>query len=244
MADVIFLVDDDDGSREAMTKTLERVGYDVKAFPGAEEALERMRSGDHVDGVVSDVRMPGMDGIEVAARFDELDYPPAVVFCTAYDEYALQALQHQAVAYLLKPVRPADLERALEVAGKVNRVQLAALSREDTEADQRTVSSHTHRGVQSMPIADIRCFLAEQKYVTAVGPEGELMLSESLKELEQEFGDQFLRVHRNALVALGHVLKLERNPGERWHVVLDGVDVRPVISRRHLSEAKQRLLQG
>jgi two-component system response regulator AlgR len=123
-------------------------------------------------------------------------------------------------------------------------VQLAALSREEAEEDRRTVSSHTHRGVQSMPIADIRCFLAEQKYVTAVGPEGELMLSESLKELEQEFGDQFLRVHRNALVALTHVLKLERNSGERWQVVLDGVDVRPVISRRHLAAAKQRLLQG
>ncbi len=64
-----------------------------------------------------------------------------------------------------------------------------------------------------------------------------------VKELEQEFGEEFLRVHRNALVALNHVLKLERSPGERWHVVLDGVDVRPVISRRHLAEAKQRLLQ-
>jgi two-component system response regulator AlgR len=166
------------------------------------------------------------------------------VFCTAYDEYALQALQHQAVAYLLKPVRGAELKRALEGAGKVNRLQLAALEESSGEARGRnSVSSHSHRGVETMPVADIRCFLAEQKYVTAVGPEGELMLSESLKDLEQEFGERFLRVHRNALVAVQHIVRLDREPGDGWHVVLEGVDVQPAISRRHLAEVKQQLLE-
>ena len=240
----ILVVDDEPLARERLLRLLATLRPDAHCLEaaGGAEALASVRA-ESPDLVLLDIRMPGMDGIEVAARFDELEYPPAVVFCTAYDEYALQALQHQAVAYLLKPVRPADLERALGVAGKVNRVQLAALGNGGAEEDKRTVSSHTHRGVETMPLADVRCFLAEQKYVTAVGPEGELMLSESLKELEQEFGEEFLRVHRNALVALNHVLKLERSPGERWHVVLDGVDVRPVISRRHLAEAKQRLLQ-
>ena len=64
MAAVIFLVDDDDGSRDAMTRTLERVGYTLRSFPSAEEALERLREGDEVDAVVSDVRMPGMDGYQ------------------------------------------------------------------------------------------------------------------------------------------------------------------------------------
>jgi two-component system response regulator AlgR len=94
-----------------------------------------------------------------------------------------------------------------------------------------------------MPVEHVRCFMAEQKYVTAIGPEGELMLTDSLKDLEQEFGDRFLRVHRNALVALEHVVKLERDPREGWRVVLDGVETRPAISRRHLAEVKQRLLE-
>jgi two-component system response regulator AlgR len=240
----ILVVDDEPLARERLLRLV------VEQVPGCQcseagdglAALERVRE-ENPDLVLLDIRMPGMDGIEVAGHLGGMEHPPAVVFCTAYDEYALQALEHQAVAYLLKPVRPAALTRALEAAGKVNRVQLAALGEASgVEGDRTSVSSHTHRGVETMPVADIRCFVAEQKYVTAVGPGGELMLSESLKDLEQEFGERFVRVHRNALVAIAHVARLERDPGEGWRVVLEGVEARPAISRRHLSEVKQHLL--
>ena len=185
-----------------------------------------------------DIRMPGMDGIEVAAHLDHLDSPPAVVFCTAYDKYALQALQHQAVAYLLKPVREKELDRALDMAGRVNRLQAASL-RED-EGARSHVSSHTHRGFETMPVADIRCFIAQQKYVVACAPERELLIPEALKELEQEFPSRFMRVHRNALVAVEYVERLERVEGS-WQAVLDSVEASPAVSRRHLAEVKQRL---
>lgn len=240
----ILVVDDESLARQRLQRLIAKLLPDAECTEAGDgvEALERVRT-DDPDLVLLDIRMPGIDGIEVARQLDEMSHPPAVVFCTAYDEYALQALRHQAVAYLLKPVRAEELEQALGAAGRVNRLQLAAL-REPADGGpaRSSVGSHGHRGVETMAVADIRCFLAEQKYVSAVGPDGQLVLTDSLRELEREFADRFLRVHRNALVALEHVVRLERDPVDGWHVVLDGVAVRPAISRRHLAAVKQRLL--
>ncbi len=244
----ILVVDDEALARERLLRLLSELCPDAECreAAGGDEALAQVRR-DNPDLVLLDIRMPGTDGIEVASALDAMDHPPAIIFCTAYDEYALEALRHQAVAYLLKPVRTADMAHALAIAGRVNRMQLAALDESRRAAAGRgraNVSSQTHRGLETMAVADIRCFLAEQKYVTALSPGGELMLSETLKELEREFGDRFLRVHRNALVGLAHIVRLERDPAEGWRVVLDGVEMRPAVSRRHLAEVKQRLLEG
>jgi two-component system, LytTR family, response regulator AlgR len=205
------------------------------------------------DLLLLDIRMPGMSGIELAGRLEQLAEPPAVIFCTAYDEYALDALRHQAVAYLLKPVREAELARALTAAGRVNRVQLAALTAlagaqadgTGERAGQRTrLVSHSHRGIETMAVADVRCLLAQEKYVTACSPWGELLIPDTLKELEREFGERFLRVHRNALVACAHIVRLQRDEDGSWYVVLDGIEKRPLVSRRHLGEVKQRLQTG
>ena len=131
----------------------------------------------------------------------------------------------------------ADLQKALASAGRVNRVQLATL-REDEGRTQ--VSSQGHRGVETLPVADIRCFTAGQKYVTAHAPQRELLLPDTLKDLEEEFGQRFLRVHRNALVALAHVVRLTREAGG-WVVELADSDLRPAVSRRHLAEVKEAL---
>ncbi len=147
---------------------------------------------------------PGQFTLEVAASLDQLAQPPAIIFCTACDDFALQALRHHAVDYLLKPVRLVELQDALAKASRINRLQLAALNAETSGS--RLVSSLTHRGVETLALDAVRCFLAEQKYVTAVSPERELVLQESLKELEQAYGDAFVRVHRNALVALAHIV--------------------------------------
>ncbi len=156
------------------------------------------------------------------------------------------------MAYLLKPVRSADLERALGNAGRVNRVQLANLENaapgiaeaEPSSTTRAQVSSEGHRGLETMPVADIRCFIAGQKYVTAYGANSELLLPDTLKDLQEEFGDRFLRVHRNALVALDHVQRLQRDPDGGWSVALEGVDLRPQVSRRHLPEVKRRVKAG
>lgn len=240
----VLVVDDEFLARERLLRLLARLQPDTVCLEadGGGQALAMVE--EHApDLLLLDIRMPGMDGIELAARLDALEQPPAVIFCTAYDEYALEALQHQTVAYLLKPVREAELARALGNAGRVNRLQLASLRQGGAAEERRQVSSQTHRGVETMAVADIRCFLAEQKYVTACNAEAELLIPDSLKELEREFGQRFLRVHRNALVALEYIVRLQRDDGGTWQVVLDGVEERPTVSRRHLSEVKQRLVE-
>ena len=241
----ILVVDDEQLARERLLRLVARIRPEALCLQAADGASAlAMVAAQQPDLLLLDIRMPGMDGIEVAAELERSASPPAVVFCTAYDEYALQALQHHAMAYLLKPVREKELAQALDSAARINRMQLASLQQAADSGDQRSsVSSHTHRGFESMPVDQIRCFVAEQKYVTAVSPNGELLIPDTLKDLEMEFGDQFLRVHRNALVALQHVVRLEKVPDGAWQVVLDGLEMTPLISRRHLAEAKERLAQ-
>ena len=239
----ILVVDDEPLARERLVRLLQRLRPDdeLREAAAGDEALATARTFGP-DLVLLDVRMPGRDGIEAAAELDTLDNPPAIAFCTAYDEYALQAFQYHAVAYLLKPVRAEDLAECLRSASRVNRAQLARLraSPGAPPDDGERVSSHTHRGFESLSLAEIRCFIAEDKYVSAITPDRELTLSETLKELEERFADRFVRIHRNALVALAHIERLERCKDGGWQVRLCDCDLRPAISRRHLSAVKRR----
>ncbi|MFT7176532.1 MAG: two-component system response regulator AlgR [Halioglobus sp.] len=239
----ILLVDDESLARERLMRLLKKIQPDAQCIQASNgsAALEMVNT-QAPDLILLDIRMPGMDGIEVAMHLRQLDQPPAIVFCTAFDQYALAALQHQAMAYILKPVREADLATALAGAARVNRLQLAALRGDEQGRSQ--VSSQTHKGLETMPITQIRCFIAEQKYVTAYGPDRELLLPDTLKDLEEEFSERFLRVHRNALVSVGHISRLQRDESGSWLVELEGVDSRPAVSRRHLSDVKERMLRS
>lgn len=240
----ILVVDDEPLARERLLRLLQKLRPDAQLFSATDgqEAIARVEE-YAPELVLLDIRMPGIDGIEVAEALDGMKCPPAVVFCTAYDEYALQALQHQAVAYLLKPAREAELQKALETAARVNRLQLEALQgpAETPATARQTISSHSHRGFETLQVAEIRCFIAREKYVAALTAEAELLIHESLKDLEAEFGDQFLRVHRNALVAPRYIRRLEKSEDDGWKVILRDVDDTPAISRRHLGEVKRRL---
>jgi two-component system response regulator AlgR len=238
----ILVVDDEALARERLLRLLATVVPDAEVFEasGGEQALE-LAAARQPDLLILDIRMPGMDGLEIASRLQSQERAPAIVFCTAYDQYALDALDKQAAAYLLKPVREEKLRMAIERAGRVNRMQIAGL--QDEDAGRVHIVSETHKGVEMAVIEEIRCFIAEQKYVRAVHPNGSLLIHETLKELKQEFGGQFVRVHRNALVALAHIAGLRRDSEGGWYVELAGVEESPSVSRRHLAELKEQLRQ-
>ena len=188
--------------------------------------------------VLLDIRMPGMDGLETARHFLELEAPPAVLFCTAYEEHAIAAFDLQAVGYLLKPVRKEKLKAAIAQAVTLNRAQLAALSVQD-ESRRSHISARTHKGLELIPVQDVFYFQADQKYVTVRYSQGEIIVDETLRELEDEFADLFVRVHRNALVAKAKIDGLvKENMGQvkiRLKDVADTVDV----SRRHLPAVRK-----
>ena len=152
----------------------------------------------------------------------------------------MEALEQQAVAYLLKPVREEQLADAIARAGRVNRLQLSRLASE--EGRRTHISNESHRGMEMVRVDQVRCFVAGQKYVAVHHPGGELLIPDSLKELELEF-PELLRVHRNALVALDYVTGLRREEDGHWCVELQDCAVSPQVSRRHLAAVKERLRQ-
>jgi two-component system response regulator AlgR len=188
--------------------------------------------------------MPGRDGLSLAQDIAELEDAPAVIFCTAFDQYALDAFGTNAVGYLLKPVKAEQLLQVLEKAQKLNKIQRVAAQKDNKpkSENQRThITAKTRRGVELISLDDVRYFLADHKYVTVYHRAGEHLLDETLKELEEEFGARFVRVHRNSLVSVKHIEALERNAQGQYQVRLADTELRPVISRRHVSDLKALL---
>ena len=230
----ILIVDDETLARDRLRRMIETDGqHDVVAdVASGQEAIkqsEKLRP----DVCLLDIRMPGMDGIETAQHFLTLEEPPAVIFCTAYEEHAIQAFELQAVGYLLKPVRRADLFRAFNNSVQLNRMQMAAVK--NIDANRRThVCARTYKGVELVNISDIRYLKADQKYVSVRHVKGEVIIDETLRELEEEFPDLFSRVHRNALVSTNHIIGLEKDVQGQLGVRMHDVDELVDVSRRHL----------
>jgi two-component system response regulator AlgR len=195
-----------------------------------------------VDVVLLDIRMPGMDGLECAAHLNTLDTPPAIVFCTAYDVYACQAFDLNAVDYLLKPVRADRLVRALSRAHRLNAATLDQL-REASPKARSHLSVNEKGRIVLIPVVDILYLKAELKYVTVRTAAREFLIEESLTHLESEFGERFLRIHRNCLVAEERIREIGKLPGddEGHFLRLEGLDERLMVSRRQYSALREKL---
>src|SRR5881394_4330587 len=191
----VFIADDEGPARERLKELLQDIADDVPTVLAGEaangvEALERLpASGAQV--LLLDIRMPGMDGLELARHLTGLEQAPAVVFVTAHDKHALDAFELNALDYLLKPVRASRLAAALKkaaVAGAPRREQLARAAggpREYLSVAER------HR-IVLVPVRDIVFLRAEQKYVTVRTKEREHLIEESLIALEREFSEPFV----------------------------------------------------
>ena len=235
----VLIVDDEAPARNRMRDLLADVHPAVPVaivddVAGGREAVRRVEGGG-IDVVLLDVRMPGMDGIEVAQHLQKLESPPAVIFTTAYDAYAIQAFDLHAVDYLLKPIRAARLQEALARAAQ-NHLPKAEVLRELQQAPRTCLSAAERGKVYLIPLEDVRYLRAELKYVTVRTAQREYLIEESLTRLEQEFGARFVRVHRNCLVARAAIRGFERtgtDAGEgSWQVVLADLDERIPVSRR------------
>ncbi|MEX1031808.1 MAG: LytTR family DNA-binding domain-containing protein [Cellvibrionaceae bacterium] len=239
----VIVVDDEPLARDRLARMVERL-EDCQVVAQAENVEQAMAAiAEHdPDVVLLDVRMPEEDGLSAAKRITGMEDPPAVIFCTAYDEYAVDAFSTSAVGYLLKPVKQDDLEAALEKAQKLNKVQLAALWERQAPANQRNhISAKTRRGVELIPLDDVRFFIADHKYVTVYHTDGETLIDDTLKELEHEFTNLFVRIHRNALVAIASIEGMERNAQGQYRVRLKDIAEKPIVSRRHVSRLRELL---
>jgi len=239
----ILIVDDEPLARQRLARFLENL-------PSVSQVWEAVNGLDAIDQVnrhvpdllLLDIRMPGLGGLEVAAHLSQMNEPPAIIFCTAFEEHALEAIRVQAIDYLLKPVRLIDLEKAIQKASKINKLQAASLMAAENPGVNRThLSINSHRGLELLALDDIYFCKAEQKYVQVKTQEHEYLLDESLKQLEEEFDYYFIRIHRNALVAKKYVSRVSKDSKGQAFIWLQGVEEPLEISRRHLSLVRKAL---
>ena len=242
----VLIVDDEAPARHRLRDVLADCAAELpvdivgEASSGL-DALEQVQQ-QPVDAVLLDIRMPGMDGLECAGHLNRLTPPPAIIFSTAYDAYACQAFDLNAVDYLVKPVRAERLVRALSRARRLTAAVLEQLRKAHPNA--RTHLSINEKGrIVLIPVTDILYFKAELKYVTVRTAEREFLLEESLVRLENEFGDAYLRIHRNCLVARHRIREIGKTPGEdEGHFLrLDGLDERLPVSRRQYSALREKI---
>lgn len=238
----ILIVDDEQLARERLQRHLLELdsSYELIQAENGLVALEQSKQ-HNPDIVLLDIRMPGMDGIETATKLSELETPPAIIFTTAYDEYALDAFDTHAIAYLLKPIRKEKLDKALQSAKRLNRVQLQNIQTEESETQDKHLSVRIHSGVRKIELDDIFYFQAEQKYVTVKYREGEVLIEESLKSLEARFSETFIRIHRNALISKQQLIAIRKDQQGRYLTELKDVDKKIEVSRRHVAAVRKFL---
>ncbi|MDR1076834.1 MAG: LytTR family DNA-binding domain-containing protein [Xanthomonadaceae bacterium] len=196
------------------------------------EACARARP----DAVLLDIAMPGMDGMEAAKWLAEQEPSPAVVFCTAYDQHALAAFEAAAIDYLVKPVRKERLLQALE------RIRLYLAGREAAAPARRThLQARLGASLRLIPMEEVYYLQAQEKYVVIRHARGEDVIEESLKSLEDEFGDILVRIHRNCLVARKELVELRRMPDGHVQARLRHVGQSLEVSRRAMANLREML---
>ena len=229
------------GKLKATDPDLEVVGEAVDGVT-AVEAIERLRP----DLVLLDVRMPHLNGFEVLKHLSA--EPPAIIFVTGYDEYAIAAFEVCAVDFLLKPVEPERLSFGIEKARKELR------SRERSEQIERLLARVTQgnylkrvfgrkkKSLLPIRLERIYAFVADEELVYALTDDERHLVDHRLRELEERLDPaQFVRTHRGVIVNLSHILEITHDSRKGDRVTLANGKSFP-ISRRFSAELQKRIL--
>ncbi|KJV39870.1 LytR/AlgR family response regulator transcription factor [Acinetobacter brisouii] len=242
----ILICDDEPLAVERLVRLVSDLGHQVVATAEHGGQVYDLVLEYEPDVVLLDIQMPEIDGLSCARQLAQLEIKPAIIFCTAYDQHALQAFQSQAQAYLLKPIAKNELREVLDQVCKPNQAQVSQFQQSSSQISKKQrqhITAKSHRGVELIPVEQVYYFLADQKYVTIRHQKGSVLIDETLKDLELEFADQFIRIHRNALVSIKFLDGIESICSGQYQVRLRDIAERLVISRRHLPQLRESIQQ-
>jgi len=233
----VLIVDDEALARSRMRALLADIGDPVTEVVGeaadGRAAIEQCEA-LQVQVVLLDISMPVMDGLEAARHLAGGEHPPAIIFCTAYDEHALAAFEARAIDYLVKPVRAERLQAALLRAVKLSDADRRAPASGLGTRSRSHLCARIRGNLRLVAVGEISYLLAEDKYVVVHSDQGEVLIEESLKTLEQEFPDRFVRIHRNCLIAIDRLQGLDRDAEGNLQARVLGAAQPLEISRRCL----------
>ena len=240
----VMVVDDEALARSRLRTLLGDCTSPAVSLDGeaanATQAIELLRRRPF-DVMLLDIRMPGADGLTLAQMLRDMPNAPAVVFVTAHAEHAVQAFELEAVDYLTKPVR---LERLIMSLQKVERTIHSRRGKSADFTAEMLIIQERGRLLR-VPLAEVVYLKAELKYITVRTVAKTYILDGSLSELEEKYKAQFMRIHRNAIIARRSVRALERHvdpeEGEGWAVRLDGVEELLFVSRRQVAAVREAI---
>ena len=241
----VLLVDDEALARSRLRTLLGDCSAPrAEVLAEAANAVQAMTalSRDEFDLVLLDIRMPGADGVTLARSMANMAKPPRVVFVTAHAEHAVQAFDVEAVDYLTKPVRLERLQQALQ---KVERIVHSERASQPEHLEESLIIQD-RGGTERVPLTEVLYLKAELKYITVRTANRSFILDGTINELEEKYAAQFIRIHRNALVARRAVRLLEKHfdpeEGEGWAVRLNGIDELLAVSRRQLTAVREAIV--
>jgi two-component system, LytTR family, response regulator AlgR len=237
----VLIVDDEALARQRVEILLQQLGgYQVFSAENAQQALDNIAKNEP-DLVILDIQMPGLSGLELAEKIQTIKQPPAIIFATAWDQYAINAFEVNAVAYLLKPFSKDQLHQALSKASRLNKIQLKAMIPSKNKTDTKCLVVTQGAIIEKIDLSDVYYFHSEDKYTVLYFTNGQRIIERSLRELEQEYSDSLLRIHRAYLVNKTRIMKVSKNKDGSHQLQLNGTDTKLMISRRMLKEVKATL---
>ena len=229
----ILIADDEPLATERLQLLLARVGgVDLVGTASDGDSAVRMAEALNPDAVLLDIAMPGLDGIDVARALARRRPSPAVIFITAFDQFAVAAFEVAAVDYLMKPVEPSRLASALDRA----RLHLKHRHEQEAARDSADVSpfleefwASDRTGLVRIASRDIDRISAERDYMRLHVGARSWLIHHSMAALEERLDPQtFVRLHRSAIVRREFITGFSRNPSGRWIARLADQSEQPV----------------
>lgn len=234
-----IIVDDEPLARTRIQRFLEAEGK-IHVLGHAVNGREAVQMVNQYkpDVVFMDVEMPVLNGIDAAKEIiNQRARPPAIIFCTAYDQYAVEAFKTQAVGYLLKPISSEELNKAVLSARRVSKLQIQNIL--DNMDQSQNITIQQSGFLSKLPTDEIIYFRAEDKQVIAGKAETEVIVDYTMKVLEEKLSNDFIRVHRNALVSRKSITGLYQDESGQNCVEIKNTNRNFLVSRRHLSEVRK-----
>ncbi|MDO5978975.1 LytR/AlgR family response regulator transcription factor [Flavivirga spongiicola] len=222
-----IIIDDEAPAREGLQNLLKEFPETFSIIATAQNGTEAQEQIERLnpDIIFLDIEMPGCTGFDLLGRLKTI---PMVVFCTAYDQYSLEAFETNSIDYLVKPVKLERIEKTVEKLKSFEKSMssdqilkvLKAISNQKEVNKMTSITVRKNDKLIFIKLEAIAYFEADNNYTTIYSDTGAYLSTESISGLEQKLPDNFLRVHRSMIINKDHVNDIQKYFNSRYIITL------------------------